>query len=280
MRRSILSLVLALAASLSWSSSAHADIVYVSRPFNAFGTVDLTTGVYTSIGTTSVGLNGLAVAPNGTLYGMGTDNALYVVNRGTAGLASVGATGSGFGLVNLAARSDGALFATDAFTNGPGGFVYSVNPATGKATSIGQSGLSGGFAATGGLAFGPGDTLFMQYGLFASDYALYTVNQSTALATKVGSSGVSTNGLVFFGGNAYAFNFFGEIFTLNTTTGAATDTGVSVTGGFGQIDAAAVVVPEPTSLALVSFGAAGLAGYCWRRRKHASSSRASTIENL
>jgi hypothetical protein len=269
MRCSILSVLLVLAASLAWSSSAHADIVYVSRPFDAFGTVDLTTGTYTSIGTTSVGLNGLTVAPDGTLYGMGSDNTLYTVNRSTAGLTPVGATGSFFGLVNLAARSDGALFATDAFTNGPGGFVNTVNPKTGTATSIGQSGLSGGFAATGGLAFGPGNTLFMQYGLSTTD--LYTVNQSTALATKLGTSGVSTNGLVFTGGNAYAFNFFGEIFTLDTTTGAATDTGVAVTGGFGQIDAAtAAAVPEPTSLALVSFGAASLAGYSWRRRRAAA----------
>ena len=43
--------------------------------------------------------------------------------------------------------------------------------------------LFGGFAATGGLAFGPGNTLFMQYGLFASDYALYTVNQGTGAAS-------------------------------------------------------------------------------------------------
>jgi PEP-CTERM motif len=272
MRRLILSLVLVLAATFSWSSSAHADVVYVSRPFNDFGTVNLTTGVYTSIGTTSVGLNGLTYAPNGTLYGMGTDNTLYIVNRGTASLTPIGPTGSFFGMVNLAARSDGSLFATDAFTNGPGGFVYGINPGTGQATSIGQSGLTGGFAATGGLAFGAGNTLFMQYGLFASDYALYTVNQSTGAASLVGTTGVSTGGLVFAGGNAYAFDFFGEIYTIDTTTGAATDTGVSVTGGFGPIDAAvaAPAVPEPSSLALASLGAASLAGYCWRRRLRAA----------
>jgi hypothetical protein len=269
MRRSILSLVLVLAASSWCSSSARADVVYVSRVFNAFGTVDLTTGVYTSIGTTSVGLDGLAFAPDGMLYGMGSDNTLYKVDKATAGLTKVGATGSFFGLVNFAGRSDGALYGTDPFTNGPGGFVDKVDPATGKATAIGQSGLSGGFAATGGLAFGPGNTLYLDYGLFTTD--LYTVNQNNGQATKVGNSGVSTGGLVFAGGKAYAFNFFGEIYTFDLTTGAATDTGVAVQGGFGPIDAAAAgpagsPIPEPASLTLLSLGALGLAGYAWRRR--------------
>jgi hypothetical protein len=118
-------------------SPAHAGIVYVSRPFDAFGTVDLTTGAYTNIGTTSVQLNALTFAPNGTLYAMGSDNVLYQVNTATAALTKVGATGTFFGVTTLAARGDGALFGTDAFTNGPGGFVYSVNAATGTATSIG-----------------------------------------------------------------------------------------------------------------------------------------------
>jgi hypothetical protein len=268
MRRSIL--ILALMAVSLGMSHATAAVVYVSRSFNAFGTVDLATGAYTNIGTTSVGLNGLSFGPNGTLYGMGSNNTLYTVNPATAGLTLVGPTNSFFGQSNLAARGDGALFATDPFTNGPGGFVYRVNPTTGAATSIGQSGLTGGFAAPGGLAFGPTGSLFLLYGLFTDN--LYTLNQTNGVASLVGASGVELNGLVFSEGTAYAFDFFGRIYTINPTTGAATFTGVTVTGGFGPVNAAAggpgasAVIPEPASLLLVGLGGVAAAGCVWRRR--------------
>lgn len=280
MRRLIL--VLALVVLSLKASPALAGEVYVSRPFNAFGTVDLVTGQYTNIGTTTVGLNGLTFGPSGTLYGMGNDNALYTINPTTGGMTLVGPTGAFFGQANLAARGDGALFATDPFTSGPGGFVNRVNPTTGAATSIGQSGLTGGFAAPGGLAFGPDGSLFLLYGLFTDN--LYKVNQMTGVASAVGASGVELNGLVFSEGTAYAFDFFGRIYTVNPTTGAATFTGVTVNGGFGPINAAAggpassAVVPEPTSLTLLAFVGVAVGGYVWRRRRPTSGVNTNTPE--
>ena len=83
MRRPVLSLVLILVAFSSSSSAVRAGLVYVSRPFEAFGTVDLTTGTYSQIGTTAVQLQALSFAPSGKLYGIGSDNHLYQVNTAT-----------------------------------------------------------------------------------------------------------------------------------------------------------------------------------------------------
>src|SRR5258708_29619802 len=155
MRCKVAVLVLAVVTSYSLSASAaQAGVVFVSRPFDAFGTVDLTTGAYTSIGTTSAQLNALTFAPDGTLYGIGSDNTLYQVNTATAGLTKVGATGTFFGLNTLAGRSDGTLFGEDAF-----GDVYTVNAANGVATSVGPNGLSIGGVAGRGVALGPAGQL-------------------------------------------------------------------------------------------------------------------------
>jgi len=262
MRRFLLPLIIALTAWSLGGVPAHAGIVYVSRDFSAFGTVDLTTGVYTNIGTTSVQLDALTFAPNGTLYGMGSDNNLYTVNPTTGGLTNVGATGTFFALNSLAARSDGALFGEDPF-----GALYTLNPATGQATLVGSSGIFG-LHSTGMLAFGPGDTLFSDNSFFG-DF-LTTENQTTGAETQVGSTSLDANhGLFFDNGQAFAFNFFGEIFAINAGTGTDSSTGVTVPGGFGAIHgaAAAPAVPEPTSLTLLAVGAAGLAGYAWRRRQ-------------
>jgi outer membrane protein assembly factor BamB len=245
---------------LSGMGQARADFVYVSRDFSKFGTVDLTTGVYSEIGTTSQQLNALTFAPNGTLYGIGANDHLYQVNTATAALTDVGATGTFFALNGLAARGDGTLFGEDPFGN-----LYRVDATTATATSVGPSGVFG-ISPNGMLAFGPADTLFLDVPNF-----LYTVNQSTGTATKSGAGPLGANlngGLVFSGSQGFAFDFFGEIYQINTGAGTASDTHVAVFGGFGPVHgAAAAPTPEPASLTLCGIGAAGLVCYAWRRRR-------------
>ncbi len=266
MRRNVLLSVAILATISMFGSAAQAGVIYVTRAFDAFGTVDLATGTYTPIATTAVQLNALTFAPNGTLYGVDSNNNLYQVNITNGALSLIGPTNAFFGLTGLAARSDGGLFATDSFSSGLGGAEYRLDPTSGMASKLGQSGLSGSFVVDGGLAFGPGDNLYMDYGDFASNNALYTVNQTTGVATKVGNTGFDVNALVFSGGQAYGFDFFGEIYRINSSTGAATDTGVAISGGGIDAAAAPLPTPEPASLILLAVGGAGVAACAWRRR--------------
>jgi hypothetical protein len=252
---------------LGFASNAQADPVYVSRVFSKFGTVDLGTGVYTEIATTSTQLNALTFAPNGTLYGLGSDNHIYTVNPASGALTDVGATGTFFALNTLAARSDGALFGEE-FT----GNLYRLDPQTGMATLVGGSGQFPTQNATGMLAFGPGDTLFSDFGGF-----LNTRDQNTGLATRVGSTPLNINfpgGLFFDNGQAFAFGFFGDINSINTATGTSSPTGVSISGGFGQVLGAAVqpqqvapAVPEPSGFLLFLVGLGVPGGVWWLRRR-------------
>lgn len=254
---------------LTAASIARGQTVYVSRFINDFGTVDLSTGIYTLIGNTPVSIDALTFTPDGTLYGLGTNGNLYTVNPATAQTTDLGSTGTFFRLNSLAARGDGLLFADDPF-----GDLYRVDPATALATLVGGSGVFG-LHEEGGLAFGPDDTLYSLISFFGS--SLYTRDPQTGAAARVGTSPTGINspgGLFFDNDRLYAFDFFSNIYTIDTTTGVGTPTGVSVSGGFGSIRGAAApraaIIPEPSTLALLVSISVGGAGYLLRKRRHAA----------
>jgi hypothetical protein len=265
-RQKLLGGVAAVAAlCLTFASSVRADPVYVSRDFSQFGTGDPATGAYTNIATTSVQLDALTFAPDGTLYGMGTDNQLYRVNPASGALTPVGPTGTFFPVTSFAARTDGTLFGEDPF-----GMLYRVNPATGAATPVGGSGVFG-LHPRGTLAFGPGDTLFTIIGS-----SLFTQDQSTGTATPVGAGTLDIafpGGLFFDNGQAFALDFFGKLFTVDTGTGSDSWTGVTA-DGFGAFHGAAVqpqqapaAVPEPSGFLLFLVGLGVPAGAMFLRRR-------------
>ena len=251
------------------STVAKADnIAFMGTNTGDFGTVDLNTGVFSFLGTTSFNLHAQALAgmaeANGVLYGAPVgQGGLYTINPTTGALTAVG----GAAII----YDDLGYTTTGFYAVGQDANLYSINPATGAATLIGPTGL--GFGTWRGLSTNS-NSLY-----FADGSDLYTLNTTTGAATLIGPFGgsIEIGALVQEGGFLYG----GEetpsrlVDTLDTTTGAAT-TGPGLTGTTGTFFALAPYplqpspspVPEPGTLSLLGASIAALA--MLRRRKRLS----------
>jgi hypothetical protein len=239
----------------------------------AFGTVDLNTGAFTSLGTISpaVGVTGLGVA-GGTLY---TDNngagTLDSINTSNGALTVIGSSG-GVPMSNFGATTTGLYF-IDAFTQD----LYSINPLRAAPTLIGSTGLT---------ISGPGTALSTNSGTLYFDWfgSLYTVNTTTGLATLVGPNVLSSSvyALLFEGGTLYggvdACGTGGICFdTVNTGTGALTlgPTPAALMQGIlglapDPLTTGTVGTPEPATWSLLAFA---LVALLFGRRRLASALR-------
>ena len=137
---------------------------------------------------------------------------------------------------------NGALYMAAWVSGGPGANLFTLNPATGVATRVGNAvnfGLNPAEDVPGAL-FSHGGTLFM---LGDRTHALYSINTTTGVATRVGSAtnfGIgetAPTGAASHLGVAYLLGRLTGLSTLNTATGVAT----VVTGirGVGSTHAAA-----------------------------------------
>lgn len=265
-QRTLQSTVLAGLALIGLVSAANAQ-VYVATGLNDIGIVDLNTAGYTHLSTTVVSgvVDGLAFNQSGTLFAINApargNSHLFIVDPNTGVNMDKGDTGAL--LAGLASRpSDNVLFADDFLGN-----LFTVNPLTAALTPVGAFPNNGDF---GNLTFSPGGILYNLLTPGAVDN-LYTRNQTNGVATLVGSTGTMFNsGLVFTNNTLFDFNNVNTIFNINPVTGAGTNTGKTVTGLFGDVNAAAVrpnVVPEPGSIALLSSITVLGAGFIIRRRR-------------
>jgi hypothetical protein len=241
---------------LGLQSAVRADTVAYELTGNKdFGTIDLDTGAFSSIGFQTIQLAGLGEIGS-TLYGLSFGagiGTLYTIDPSTGAITPVG-TDTTYNPVNFGSTLTG-LYAVDFFKN-----LYSVDPTTGKATLLGSTGLPLGSDYS--LSTNSG-TLY-----FASGADLYTLNTTTGLATLVGpTGGPQFGGLVLEGSTLYGGEDFTtlEVDKLSTADGAAT-VGPGVTGtasaffGLAAIPAT-TATPEPQNVALLFFGL--LAGARW-----------------
>jgi hypothetical protein len=259
--------MVAVSIALAVPSFARAGTIYVDGNAGSFGTVDLATGNFTYIGTTSQVLFGMGFTPDGTLYGLdgGANAHLWQVNTATGGLTDLGAVGHS--VVGATVGPDGLIYAIEYNASG---LLYTINPSTMAVTPIGNTGILG----NGLVAFDSNGVLYMNSQGGGNDI-LYSIDPTTGTPSLIGP----TNLAIFTGvfnlgdGNLYGFANDTGIYSLDTTSGASTL--VSFAGFPSEVAYAAAdfeggrtqANPEPSTILLVGIGSLALAGYTYRRRK-------------
>ena len=229
---------------------------YVVSASNQFGTINLTSGTFTSIGNTDRTLNSLTLSPGGILYSQDGSGTLLTLNATTAQVTPIG---TGLPLaVNF--RSDGALFGESGTT------LYSVNSSTGATTPVGDFGTN--FIGDAAV-FSSTSQLYMVAATAATTSGLYTVNTTTGAATLIGDNGFLVFSIFFSGNTLYGFTADpntgfgpGPIVTLNTATGAGTVVGpqdAALATVLGAVPfSGTTAAPEPATFALAGIATAFL----------------------
>ena len=237
---------------------------------NVFGTINLTTGLFTRISTTAPLFGSLTAGPGGTLYGgegkLNLNLDTISPTGATSQFGTVAAPSSSLGFLGLASAGAAGFFA-DSVINMPSISAYTATldrvSADGSSSSV--VGTMGSFSSfnSGNLAFGPDGNLYFDAQALPVDYSgavatLYSVNTNTGVATAVGS-GLRTDhaplALVSDGTTLYGIDAFQggnpTIYTINTTTGAETDI-CYVTGLPSPVDTLDTLayVPEPAPVTL------------------------------
>ncbi|HEY3912516.1 MAG TPA: hypothetical protein VGM07_21905 [Stellaceae bacterium] len=247
-------------------SSAKADqIAFAVDNTGNLSSVDLTTATATLIGPTGQLLEGLAISPQGSLFGTDAFGGLYSISTTTGAATSIGNTG--LGDVEGLAFNGATLIGTDFSGFGGATTISAINTSTAAATTI-TSFLQGPVRA---MAVVDPNTVDV-----ASDspisQSLVQVDLSTGTNSVLGqlpSMGAALIAALNFGtdGVLYALDPSGNEFVISSN-GAGTLVGN--TGGQYWLDmttATAVAgVPEPDSLGLLLIAALALVGMrAWRR---------------
>ena len=235
------------------------EVTFGGGGSNLFGTVDLATGAFTQTSTLSFIPTGISEIGSNFYTSTFTGAAFDQIDPATGAVTQISDVGLG-GSEYLAQGSTlNTIYALDGSFN-----LYSVNPATGAGTLIGPTDLPLNPAyqlSTGSsvLYFGEGNEL-------------YGLNTLTGAATDIGPTGLfgdGIDGLVSEGGVLYAGYAAsgsappGSIYTIDTTSGAATFLATQ-SSTIGLVYGLAPIVPEPSTWTM--FGLAFLALAAFRPR--------------
>jgi hypothetical protein len=258
---------------------AWANSVYVTADdlngTNLFGTVDIATGQFTQITTTTQLFLALTTGPGGQIVGADANSGnLYTISPSgaTAQFGSVTAPDAFYGLAY--SPSGGKFFADN--LNSTNVTLYSIAGNGNSSSPVGvMAGPNSGFFPTGNLAFGPGGNLYFDFlPTNGAESVLYTVNTSNGTLTQVGS-GLGTDILSLFSDGSTLYGIDADttsntgIYTIDTVSGIAAQIS-TITGLPGDnffVDSATLRTPEAGStLGLLFFVLAGLLAASHLRR--------------
>lgn len=262
-----------LSTALGPCTAEAGSTVYVAGSGDEFGTLDLTTGHFASIGTLDLPggdtISGMGFGANGNLYGVDsqTDAHLWQINVNNASVTDLGAIG--MSAVGAGADASGKLYVLNKVATST--IFYTMNPPSLTTTVVGSTGI-------------PGDGLFAPNAagtqLFASAVSssgpddLYSISPTTGTATLVGSTGFFPLTGLFVGGTLYGFDSsINAIITLNTSTGVGTQVATYSLPN-GDLILAAAAVPEPSSVVLGLFGTVLAGSFRLMRHRRRTSTRA------
>src|SRR5580692_14998 len=128
--------IMVLIAMAVTPAAMYGSTAYVAGGAGEWGTINLSTGQFNLLGTSSSDLNGVVVTSAEKYLGYDALNDLVSVNPLNGALTLIGS--GGVVLVAIAIESNGSLFGFSRNTSD----VYSINPNTGATAVIGSTGLA------------------------------------------------------------------------------------------------------------------------------------------
>lgn len=220
--------------------------------------LDTVGATFDLIGNTGVFLEGLAVSPDGDLYGLDSGANLYSIDKTNGSASLIGNTGLGSG---EGLDFNGNTLLMSDFSAVPNIYSLDLNNATPTLVStFGDTNTS----VIRSFAVKSADQITSRCD-FPGPNSLYSEVLSTGTTTHIGEMGGDIFAAIDYGANGslYAMDDNGTVYRVDDTTGATTllgDTGDNFWLGMACIGE----VPEPASITVLAAGALLLLA---RRRK-------------